>query len=239
MVSIAMARALQLRGVRKRFLAGVSGCLASADVLRGIDLDLDTGESVAVVGAPGSGKSTLLLCAAGLLRSDAGTIAWFDDSAPFSAATRTHYAFSISELTPSAPGPEGRVYLLDLPPVLDAALKTGRCRSPRTLYELSRLHVDRPERVAELVTGSRPVTRVAVAEIRDAAPVASEPLRAATPTISRTDRTAQTLTRVNGLCQRLEMALLRLTRTAIDIIPPDDLAALRQRVTALADRLGA
>lgn len=40
--------------------------------------------------------------------------------------------------------------LLDLPPVLDAALKTGRCKSPRTLYELSKLHADQPERVAEL-----------------------------------------------------------------------------------------
>ncbi len=30
--------------------------------------------------------------------------------------------------------------LLDLPPELDQALKTGRCTSPRTLYELSKLH---------------------------------------------------------------------------------------------------
>jgi ParB family chromosome partitioning protein len=30
--------------------------------------------------------------------------------------------------------------LLDLPPVLDDALKTGRCTSPRTLHELSKLH---------------------------------------------------------------------------------------------------
>jgi ABC-type sugar transport system ATPase subunit len=115
-----MARALQLRGVRKRFLAGLSGCLASADVLRGIDLDVDAGESVALVGAAGSGKSTLLLCAAGLLHTDGGTITWFGDCAPISAATRTHYAFSVSELT-KAPPNEGRVYLLDLPPMLDTS----------------------------------------------------------------------------------------------------------------------
>ena len=102
---------------------------------------------------------------------------------------------------------------LDLPPVLDAALKTGRCKSPRTLYELSKLHADQPERVAELLAGSQPITRDAVAEIRDAAPVASEPMPTSTPTLSRTDRTAQTLTRVNGLCERLDIALLRLTKT--------------------------
>jgi ABC-type glutathione transport system ATPase component len=112
-----MARALQLRGIRKRFVAGVSGCLVSADVLRGIDLDVDAGESVAVVGAAGSGKSTLLLCAAGLLRSDAGTVTWFGDAAPLSAATKTHYAFSVAELTTGSSS-AGRVYLLDLPPAL-------------------------------------------------------------------------------------------------------------------------
>ena len=110
-----MGHALQLRGIRKRFVAGVSGCLASADVLRGIDLDVDAGESVAVIGAPGSGKSTLLLCASGLLRSDSGTIAWFGDAAPLSAATRTHYCFSESELSAIGRSVEPRVYLLDLP----------------------------------------------------------------------------------------------------------------------------
>jgi len=112
-----MARALQLRGVRKRFVAGVSGCLASADVLRGIELDVDAGESIAIVGGPGSGKSTLLLCAAGLLRPDAGTIAWFGDTAPHSATSRTHYGFSASELAADSPAADGRVYLLDLPPM--------------------------------------------------------------------------------------------------------------------------
>ena len=111
-----MPRALQLRGLRKRFVAGVSGCLASADVLRGVDLDVDAGESVAIVGPAGSGKSTLLLCAAGLLRSDAGTIAWFGDASPLSATARTHYGFSVAELTVHEPRTDGQVYLLDPPP---------------------------------------------------------------------------------------------------------------------------
>jgi ParB family chromosome partitioning protein len=37
--------------------------------------------------------------------------------------------------------------LLDLPPELDEALKSGRCTSPRTLYELSKLHQAQPEQV--------------------------------------------------------------------------------------------
>ncbi len=35
--------------------------------------------------------------------------------------------------------------LLDLPPALDEALQSGRCTSPRTLHELSKLHADNPE----------------------------------------------------------------------------------------------
>jgi ABC-type ATPase involved in cell division len=115
---MAMPRALQLRGVRKRFVAGTGSCLASADVLRGIDLDLDCGESVAVVGAAGSGKSTLLLCASGLIRSDAGTTTWFGDSAPFAAATRVRYCFSVGDLASVVANDEARLYLVDLPPAI-------------------------------------------------------------------------------------------------------------------------
>jgi hypothetical protein len=45
--------------------------------------------------------------------------------------------------------------------------------------------------------------------------------------------------RANGLCDQLDAALLRLSRSGVSIASPDDLAALRQRVTALAGRLGA
>ena len=61
--------------------------------------------------------------------------------------------------------------LPSLPPVLDRAHRSGRCESPRTLYELSRLHDEQPEQVAALVTGAEPVTREAVASLRDAARV--------------------------------------------------------------------
>lgn len=62
----------------KRFVAGVPGCSASVLALQRASLVVRTAEVVAVTGPAGSGKSTLLLCAAGLLRPDAGAVWWFE-----------------------------------------------------------------------------------------------------------------------------------------------------------------
>ncbi|MES2145222.1 MAG: ATP-binding cassette domain-containing protein [Pseudomonadota bacterium] len=61
---------LTIRGLTKSY-ATREGPLA---VLRGVDLDLDRGESLALLGESGSGKSTLLHLAAGLDAADGGTI---------------------------------------------------------------------------------------------------------------------------------------------------------------------
>jgi ParB family transcriptional regulator, chromosome partitioning protein len=128
--------------------------------------------------------------------------------------------------------------LLRLPLVLDQALRSGRCESPRTLYELSRLHEDQPERVAALVTGAEPVTREAVASLRDAAHVIAPAADKPAPPQLRPDKMAQALARVTRLCDRLDAALQRLNRAGgIDALPHDQLVALRQRVAALTARL--
>lgn len=57
---------LSLRGVRKRF--------GTNEVCRGIDLDVDEGQLVCLIGASGSGKSTLLRCINLLEPIDDGTI---------------------------------------------------------------------------------------------------------------------------------------------------------------------
>lgn len=57
---------LEIKGLRKSF--------GSVEVLRGIDMDVETGEVTAVIGSSGSGKSTMLRCLINLERLDGGTV---------------------------------------------------------------------------------------------------------------------------------------------------------------------
>jgi lipoprotein-releasing system ATP-binding protein len=62
---------LEVRGLRKSYRVGAGTPLT---VLRDLDLEVDAGEMVAVVGASGVGKSTLLHIIGGLDRADEGTV---------------------------------------------------------------------------------------------------------------------------------------------------------------------
>jgi len=66
--------ALQANDLTKTFWLRSRGRRVSLQALRGVNLQLHVGESVAVVGESGSGKSTLLRMLAGLAGSDSGTI---------------------------------------------------------------------------------------------------------------------------------------------------------------------
>ena len=58
---------IRVRGLHKRF--------GAQPVLRGLDLDIATGEIMVIIGRSGGGKSVLLKHFIGLLRPDAGTVA--------------------------------------------------------------------------------------------------------------------------------------------------------------------
>jgi lipoprotein-releasing system ATP-binding protein len=67
-----MSAVLEARSLRKSYRGGDGGTI---EVLRGLDLDVATGEFVAVTGESGSGKSTLLHLVGALDRPTAGHIA--------------------------------------------------------------------------------------------------------------------------------------------------------------------
>jgi ParB family chromosome partitioning protein len=119
--------------------------------------------------------------------------------------------------------------LLDLPPVLDDALKAGRCTSPRTLHELSKLHADRPDQVRALLAGEGDITRASVSAIRSAAdePVPNE------PAVSPPDKL---IVQATAACDRLERALGRIKPTDASPIAASALIALRGRVEGIATR---
>lgn len=89
------------RGVRHRFLDGSDGSYGADGkvALDGVDLDVEPGELLAVVGANGAGKSTLLRVFAGSLVPDAGEVRVFGlDPARSDPVTRRRVAWLSQEL---------------------------------------------------------------------------------------------------------------------------------------------
>ena len=65
---------LKVEGIHKSYRMGAT----EVKVLRGVDLAIEKGEFVAIIGSSGSGKSTLLHIMGTLDRPDKGTV-WFND----------------------------------------------------------------------------------------------------------------------------------------------------------------
>ena len=68
---------LSAHEVRKTYLSGDR----RIEVLRGVNLEVQRGESISIRGESGSGKSTLLHLLAGLDAPDAGTVSWVGEGA--------------------------------------------------------------------------------------------------------------------------------------------------------------
>ncbi len=119
--------------------------------------------------------------------------------------------------------------LLELPPVIDDALKSGRCTSPRTLHELRTLHGDSPDQVQALLVSGAEITRAAVSAIRSASGKAA-------PTVSNGSSPDTRVAQANAACDRLERALRRIKLPDASTVAAPELIALRSRVEAINTR---
>ena len=84
---------LQAHQLRKTF--------GETEAMRGISLDIQRGEVVAIMGPSGSGKSTLLHCLAGIIRPNHGTVTYFEQPADHSAQSDARSTHQSS--TPATP----------------------------------------------------------------------------------------------------------------------------------------
>ena len=82
---------IRMRGIVKRFYIGQPNEL---EILHGIDLDVNEGEFVSIVGASGSGKSTLMNMIGVLDRPTEGTY-WLDGTDVEDAADDELSAFAL------------------------------------------------------------------------------------------------------------------------------------------------
>ncbi len=127
---------LQARGVVKSVGRG----RGASRVLNGVDLEIDAGELVAVLGRSGSGKSTLLHLLGGLDRPDAGSIAIAGESligCSERALTRIRlrhvgFVFQSFQLIEELSGEENVL----LPTRLAGAPRGGARRARRLIEEL-------------------------------------------------------------------------------------------------------
>ena len=211
---------LQARGITKTLGAG----RAQRRILDGVDLEVQEGEVVAVLGRSGSGKSTLLHLLGGLDRADSGriTLAGQDitsQSPRALARTRLRhvgFVFQAFQLIEELSGEENVL----LPARLPGALRGGERRARRLIDELGLAEIA-GRRPHELSGGEQQRLAIARALVND-------------PGVVLADEPTGNLDQENGATV---LALLRsLTRRAVVIVTHEpDAAAIADRVLHLHD----
>ena len=78
---------LEINGIKKHYGEGES----RVEVLNGIDIEVNKGEIVVLLGPSGSGKSTFLRCATLLENMDEGTLSYCGDSATINESGAAQY----------------------------------------------------------------------------------------------------------------------------------------------------
>ena len=121
--------------------------------------------------------------------------------------------------------------LLTLPPELAEAFRSGRCTSPRTLYELAKLQKTKPERVKAITSGEGEITRKAVASLTRA----PRSPRAAPRKAVASRRSRSLAGQAGDLIARLETLLERMRRPGASVTS-DELATLHRRLADLAGK---
>jgi ABC-type lipoprotein export system ATPase subunit len=211
---------LQARGITKTLGVG----RAQRRVLDGVDLDVDAGEVVAVLGRSGSGKSTLLHLLGGLDRPDAGQIVLAGQdittqSPRALARTRLRhvgFVFQAFHLIEELSGEENVL----LPARLPGAGRGGERRARRLIDELGLTEIA-GRRPHELSGGEQQRLAIARALVND-------------PELVLADEPTGNLDQDNGATV---LALLRnLRRRAVVIVTHEpEAAAIADRVIHLQD----
>jgi len=84
------AEVLKVDGLAVSFRGGRTGWGTDLDAVKPVSFSLRDGETMAIVGESGSGKTTLVRAALGLVRPDAGTVAFLGSTLPASLADRAN-----------------------------------------------------------------------------------------------------------------------------------------------------
>lgn len=167
---------LTARQVRKTYRTGAQ----EIEALRGIDLDLTTGELVCVMGPSGNGKTTLLNCLSGLDSIDAGSVvidgedifAMSDAARTEQRARRMGFVFQAFNLIPVLSASEN----VELPLLLTGRAGHATRRRADEALERVGLAARAGHRPAELSGGEQQRVAIARALITDPAIIwADEP----------------------------------------------------------------